>query len=159
MKEWSESRRVDSSLADWAATFWLINEPNTAQVTRKSVTEKSARRVRGAIGFLDLEGTTVSTRAADGDHYYPAFDEVYHPKVSRLMLQNPLSCRTGPLRVGRPLRGGYTGLGGTSCTGSPVGRGYFLQIGDAGKVLFRSRKEGGGSGFDVTNRLHRHAPL
>jgi hypothetical protein len=42
---------VDSSLADWAATFWLINEPRMAQVARKRLAEKRARRVRGAIGF------------------------------------------------------------------------------------------------------------
>jgi hypothetical protein len=50
VNECSESRRVDSSEADWAATFWLIAEPRTAQVARKRVAEKSARRVRGAIG-------------------------------------------------------------------------------------------------------------
>jgi hypothetical protein len=37
--------------ADWAATFWLMNEPSTAQVARKRVTEKRARRVRGAISL------------------------------------------------------------------------------------------------------------
>ena len=44
---------MDSSEADWAATFWLMSEPKMAQVARKRVTEKSARRVRGAIG-VDL---------------------------------------------------------------------------------------------------------
>jgi hypothetical protein len=33
-----------------------------------------------------------------------------------------LSCRTGPLRVVRPLRGGYTGLGDSICFGPTVGR-------------------------------------
>src|SRR6266478_6290927 len=32
------------------------------------------------------------------------------------------SCRTGPLHVGRPLRGAYTGLAGTIGVGPPVGR-------------------------------------
>ena len=55
MKEWSESRRVDSSLADWAATFWLMTEPRMAQVARNKVAEKNARRVRGAIGLGNLK--------------------------------------------------------------------------------------------------------
>ena len=38
-------------MADWAATFWLMSEPRMAQVARKSVAEKNARRVRGAIGL------------------------------------------------------------------------------------------------------------
>jgi hypothetical protein len=33
-----------------------------------------------------------------------------------------MSCRTGPLRVGRPLRGGYTGLDGMMFFGPPDGR-------------------------------------
>src|ERR1700722_13142794 len=33
-----------------------------------------------------------------------------------------MSCRTGPLRVARPLRGVYTGLGMISGRGPPVGR-------------------------------------
>ena len=34
-----------------------------------------------------------------------------------------MSCRTGPLRVGRrPLGGGYTFLAGMICFGPPVGR-------------------------------------
>jgi hypothetical protein len=34
-----------------------------------------------------------------------------------------MSCRTGPLRVGRPPRGGYTGLARMIFVGPPVGRG------------------------------------
>jgi hypothetical protein len=37
-----------------------------------------------------------------------------------------LSCRTGPLRVGRSLRDVYTGRGGDDGCGPPVGRNYFL---------------------------------
>jgi len=37
-----------------------------------------------------------------------------------------MSCRTGPLRVGRPLRGGCTGRGGISDIGPPVGRDYYF---------------------------------
>ena len=33
-----------------------------------------------------------------------------------------MSCRTGPLRVGRSLRDAYTGLGDTILLGPPVGR-------------------------------------
>jgi hypothetical protein len=33
-----------------------------------------------------------------------------------------MSCRTGPLRVGRPLRGVYTCLGANDLLGPPVGR-------------------------------------
>jgi hypothetical protein len=33
-----------------------------------------------------------------------------------------MSCRTGPLRVARPLRGVYTGLGEMIFVGPPVGR-------------------------------------
>ncbi|GAC1418495.1 MAG: hypothetical protein NVSMB62_10350 [Acidobacteriaceae bacterium] len=56
---------MDSSEADCAATFWLISEPRTAQVPRKSVTENRARRVREAISFsyLDL-GAIARARAA-----------------------------------------------------------------------------------------------
>jgi hypothetical protein len=39
-----------------------------------------------------------------------------------------VSCRTGPLRVGRPLRGLYTGLGRMSGGGPPVGRDRCFQI-------------------------------
>jgi hypothetical protein len=35
-----------------------------------------------------------------------------------------MSCRTGPLRVARPLRGGCTGLAGMILGGPPVGRDY-----------------------------------
>jgi hypothetical protein len=54
------SRSVDSSEADWAATLWLIIEPATAQVAKKTVTEKRARRVRGAIDWV----TSKKSRAA-----------------------------------------------------------------------------------------------
>ena len=38
----------------------------------------------------------------------------------------PVSCRTGPLRVARPLRGVYTGLGGMVVFGPAVGRGSMI---------------------------------
>jgi len=47
-----ESRRVDSSEADWAATLLLMKEPRRAQVARKMVTEKRARRVRGPSAWI-----------------------------------------------------------------------------------------------------------
>jgi hypothetical protein len=37
-----------------------------------------------------------------------------------------LSCRTGPLRVGRSLRDAFTGRGGDDGFGPPVGRNHFL---------------------------------
>jgi hypothetical protein len=37
-------------------------------------------------------------------------------------LEERASCRTGPLRAERPLRGGCTGLGWTGRIGPPVGR-------------------------------------
>jgi hypothetical protein len=55
---------VDSSEDDWAETFSLINEPRTAQVARNSVTEKSARRVAGAIGLEYLEVGRTGMRLA-----------------------------------------------------------------------------------------------
>ena len=63
---------------------------------------------------------------ADGDRYpaigrsiafegKPAYD------TEGLLLED-MSCRTGPLRVGRPLRGVHTGLAGMISIGPPVGR-------------------------------------
>jgi hypothetical protein len=46
-----------------------------------------------------------------------------------------LSCRTGPLRVVRPLRGGYTGLEGILFFGPTVGR----EINDPGQRPGRCR--------------------
>src|ERR1700677_4478382 len=39
-----------------------------------------------------------------------------------LRIFEAMSCRTGPLRVGRPLRGAYTFLATTNYRGPPVGR-------------------------------------
>ena len=61
-------------------------------------------------GLSDAVGGCVGDSAGDGDRS-----------------NKDMSCRTGPLRVGRPLRGGCTGLGGTMLHGPPVGRGMMFR--------------------------------
>src|SRR5580698_3167491 len=45
-----------------------------------------------------------------------------------------MSCRTGPLRAGRPLRGGWIGLGGMRCLGPSAARVWRLLF-DVSPVL------------------------
>jgi hypothetical protein len=58
------------------------------------------------------------------------------------------SCRTGPLRVGRPLRGAYTGLAGTIGVGPPVGREKMIPTNGRTNAV-RTRK----TGIRATKRL------
>jgi hypothetical protein len=67
VKFFIESRRADSSEADWAATRPPIMDPVTPQAARKIAAEKRARRVREIMARMEpQEEQTVRNQRETG---------------------------------------------------------------------------------------------